>query len=348
MILDCAVRHPFSESFSLDLGFVIDFAKEGPIAALFGPTGSGKSATLAAIAGVFRPERGRILFGDEVFYDWGGSISRQPSIRRVGWVPQDALLFPHMTVEANLNFGEPRAKGKGGPALDEVARVLDLAPLLGRGTRALSGGERQRVALGRALLSAPRLLLLDEPVSALDEASRFRALGFVERVVGEFGVPALFVSHQRTEVMRLANRVVRLEGGKSVEEGSAADVLGHAPGTGSVDSLLRLEPGPAGPTLSGRPVSVAGGATVAAPAWARLPSSAVLLARHAPTDLSARNAMPGRVLTVAEAGGVVRVAVDAGQAIAADLTPAAVRDLGLAPGAEVFCVFKAQALEVIG
>ncbi|HEU4394846.1 MAG TPA: TOBE-like domain-containing protein, partial [Planctomycetota bacterium] len=119
-------------------------------------------------------------------------------------------------------------------------------------------------------------------------------------------------------------------------------------GTGSVDSLLRLEPGPAGPTLSGRAVAVAGGTVVSGTCWARLPSSAVLLARHAPTDLSARNALPGRVLTVTEAGGVVRVAVDAGQAIAADLTPAAVRDLGLAPGAEVFCVFKAQALEVIG
>ena len=347
MILDCAVRHPLSESFTLDLGFVIDFARDGPIAALFGPTGSGKSATLSAIAGVFRPERGRILFGDEVFYDWGESVSRQPSIRRVGWVPQDALLFPHMTVEANLRFGAPRAAGKGGPGFTQVAKVLDLDPILGRGTRSLSGGERQRVALGRAILSAPRLLLLDEPVSALDEASRLRALGLVERVVEEFRVPALFVSHQRTEVMRLAKRVVRLEEGKSVEEGPATEVLGHLPSPGGVDSLLRLEPGPAGPTLSGRAVSVAGGTAVSRPCWARLSSAAVLLARHAPTDLSARNALPGRVLTVAEAGGVVRVAVDAGQAIAADLTPAAVRDLALAPGAEVWCVFKAQALEVL-
>ena len=161
-------------------------------------------------------------------------------------------------------------------------------------------------------------------------------------------MPALFVSHQRTEVLRLAGRVVRMEGGKSVEDGPAAEVLGHAPAAGSVDSLLRLEPGPAGPTLAGRAVSVAGGAAVAAATWARLPSASVLLARHAPTDLSARNALPGRVVTVTPAGPLVRVAVDAGQAIVADLTPDAVRDLGLAPGAEVWCVFKAQALEVIG
>lgn len=348
MILDVSVRHPFSGSFSLDLGFVLDFGRDGPVAALFGPTGSGKSATLAAIAGVLRPRRARILFGGEPFVDWQGNDWSPPPRRRVGWVPQDGLLFPHMTVEENLRFGEARARGAAAPGFAEVARVLELEPLLARGTAALSGGERQRVALGRAVLSGPRLLLLDEPVSALDDASRFRALGFVERVVGEFSVPALFVSHQRTEVLRLARRVVRLEAGKSVEEGPAAEVLGPAPAAGSVDNLLRLEPGPAGPTLSGRAVSVAGDAVPDRPAWARLPSAAVLLARHRPGDLSARNALPGRVLSIAEAGPAVRVAVDAGQAIVADLTPASVRDLALAPGAEVWCVFKAQALEVIG
>jgi molybdate transport system ATP-binding protein len=347
VILDCTVRTPLSESFELNVSFVLDLDRDGPVVALFGPTGSGKSTTLAAVAGTLRPRRGTIVCDGEVFFDWGPGRWVPASMRRIGWVPQEGLLFPHLSVERNLRFGEPRARLKGGPSFGEVAKVLDLAGLLGRGTADLSGGERQRVALGRALLSAPRLLLLDEPVSALDEASRHRALGFVERVVEEFRIPALFVSHQRTEVLRLAKRVIRLENGVSVEEGPAAEVLGHLPSPGSVDSLLRLEPGPAGPILSGRPVAVAGGVSVAGPCWARLPSAAVLLARGAPSDLSARNALPGRVLALREDGPVVRVAVDAGQPVVADLTPAAVRDLALSPGAEVWCVFKAQSLEVL-
>jgi len=344
VILDVVVRTPLSPSFALDAAFVLDFDRQGPVAALFGPTGSGKSTTLAAIAGVLRPQRDRIRCDNDVYFDWGLPIWLPPSSRRVGWVPQDSLLFPHLTVEENLRFGVRRARGREAPEFGDVARVLELSALLSRGTSSLSGGERQRVALGRALLSGPRLLLLDEPVSALDEASRLRALDFVERVVEEFRVPALFVSHQRTEVLRLAKWVVRMEGGKSVEEGPAAEVLGNLPSPGSVDNLLRLEPGP---LLSGRHVSVSAGVKVERPAWARLPSAAVLLARRAPTDLSARNALPGRVLSIVEAGPLVRVAVDAGQAISADLTPSAVRDLGLSPGADVWCVFKAQALEVI-
>jgi molybdate transport system ATP-binding protein len=349
--LDVRVAARFPGGFALDAAFAIDFGRDGPVAALFGPTGSGKTSTLAAIAGTLRPDRGHVSLGDTVLYDWNLREDLPPEERGVGLVPQDGLLFPHMTVERNLRFGEGRARGEG-PGLDRVAEVLELGPLLGRAPAGLSGGERQRVAIGRALLSGPRLLLLDEPVSALDEAARFRALSFVERVVGEFRVPALFVSHARTEVLRLARTAVRMEGGRTLEVGPAAEVLGHAPSPHGVDNLLRLEPPPEGgagrAVLSGRVVAVADGAAVVRPCWARLPSSAVLLARRAPTDLSARNAIPGRVLAVTEAGSVARVAVDAGQPIVADLTPAAARDLGLSAGAEVHCVFKAQSLEVLG
>ncbi|MCK6479655.1 MAG: ATP-binding cassette domain-containing protein [Planctomycetes bacterium] len=350
--LDVLARRQVSKEFLLDADFEIAFEDALPVAALFGPTGCGKSTTLAAVAGVPDPDRGRIAIGEEVLFDWNRNWSLPADRRRVGWVPQDGLLFPHLTVEANLRYGMRRRGAEEAPSFDRVVAVLEAGPLLARSPASLSGGERQRAALGRAILSGPRLLLLDEPVSALDEAARLRALAFLERVAGEFRIPALFVSHQRTEVLRLARTVVRMEGGRAVETGPAAEVLGHGPIHGSVDNLLRLEPPAGGPApgraaVSGREVAVAEGAVVAGPCWARLPSAAVLLARHAPTDLSARNALPGRVLAVAAAGPVVRVHVDAGQAVCADLTEAAVRDLGIAPGAEVVCVFKAQALEVL-
>jgi molybdate transport system ATP-binding protein len=341
-----------SREFLLDADFSVAFGDALPVAALFGPTGCGKSTTLAAVAGTLQPERGRIAFGDRVLFDWNRKVRLLPEERRVGWVPQDALLFPHRTVEANLRFGTGRAGNGDAPGFDRVVDVLDLRPLLGRWPGALSGGERQRVALGRALLSAPRLLLLDEPVSALDEAGRLRALSFVERVVGEFRVPALFVSHHRTEVLRLARTVVRMEGGRAVETGPAAEVLGHGPIHGGVDNLLRLEPAPGTVVpgvalLAGREVAVAEGAAVEAPCWARIPSTAILLALHEPTDLSARNALPGRIIAVAAAGTHVRVSVDVGQAVTVELTTGAVRDLGIEVGVELFCVFKAQALEVL-
>ncbi len=350
--LDVLARRRVSKEFSLDADFKVPFDDALPVAALFGPTGCGKSTTLAAIAGIPDPERGRVALGEFVLFDWDRDYRLPPEDRRVGWVPQEALLFPHMTVERNLRFGEGRAARGGALDFDRVVAVLEMGPLLARAPGALSGGERQRVALGRALLSGPRLLLLDEPISALDEAARLRALAFLERVAGEFRIPALFVSHQRTEVLRLARTVVRMEAGRAVETGPAAEVLGHGPVHGSVDNLLRLEPpvekgAPGRALLSGREVSVAEGAVVDGPRWGRLPSAALLLARHAPTELSARNALHGRVIAVAVAGPVVRVSVDAGQVLVADLTEGAVRELGIAPGAEVVCVFKAQALEVL-
>ncbi len=339
MRITAQLQTRLGETFALDV--VLDLSLDGddPVAALFGPSGCGKSSTLLALAGLL-PVDGTVALDDVPL------AGLPPEERGIGLVPQEALLFPHLTVAGNLSFAAQRAR-RSGPARAAVEDVLGLTPLLGRRPDALSGGERQRVAIGRALLAAPRLLLLDEPVSALDERARWSVLGFVERVVRELRVPTLYVSHQREEVLRLASVAARMDAGRVVETGAPDAVLG-APSLGTVWNLFRATGmGDAEADVAGRrvvlPRPVAAGALV----WCRLSSGAITLRRSAPTDtVSARNRLPGRVVRVWDTNDRVRVAVDCGVALQIDLTPQAARELDLADGVDVTCEFKAHALEV--
>lgn len=180
------------------------------ITALFGPSGSGKTTTLDAIAGLRRPATGRILVGDRALYESSHDIDLPPHQRRVGYVPQDPALFPHMNVRRNVLYG--RRPGQR-LALDTVSRMLEVGTLLDRRVADLSGGERQRVALARALMSAPDLLLLDEPLAAVDVERRRRILPYLLRVRDDLKVPVVYVSHDRAEVDRLADRVIVLDNG---------------------------------------------------------------------------------------------------------------------------------------
>lgn len=227
-----------------------------------------------------------------------------------------------------------------------------LGALLARRPAALSGGERQRVALGRALLAAPRLLLLDEPVSALDSQARWRVLGFVERVVREFRVPTLYVSHARTEVMRIAPVTARMDAGRVVETGPSARVLPDDD-AGPVWNLLRATADPGDGTTHhatafgahlALPAEVAAGSEV----WCRVSSGVItLLPGGAATAGSARNRLPGRVISVSTLGARRRVLVDAGVPLQVDVTEDAVAELGVAPGVTLVCTFKAYALELL-
>jgi molybdate transport system ATP-binding protein len=187
------------------------FAVSGGVTALVGPSGVGKSSVLEAIAGLLRPEAGRVTVGGTVLYDSAAGIDLAPEQRACGMVFQDLRLFPHRNVRDNLRYGErlapPERRFLG---LDEVAAFLDIAPLLARRPRTLSGGEAQRVAIGRALLSGPRFLLMDEPLTALDEARREAIMAVVERIRSELALPILLVSHDRADVARLADQVVEL------------------------------------------------------------------------------------------------------------------------------------------
>jgi len=185
----------------------------GGITALFGPSGSGKTTTLDTIAGLRRPISGRIAVGERVLFDASRGVDLAPHLRHVGYVPQDPALFPHMNVRRNVLYGRrPGQKLE----LDVVARMLEMGNLLERRVPDLSGGERQRVALARALMSAPDVLLLDEPLAAVDLERRRRILPYLVRVRDDLGVPVIYVSHDRTEVDQLADRVIVLDEGRVV------------------------------------------------------------------------------------------------------------------------------------
>ncbi|HEY6024897.1 MAG TPA: molybdenum ABC transporter ATP-binding protein [Pseudolabrys sp.] len=203
--------------FSIDVSFTSDSGAT----ALFGPSGAGKTSIINMIAGLLTPDRGRIVLDDEVLFDTAARIDVPAWRRRIGYVFQEGRLFPHFTIKRNLEYG----RWMGGLPADattfaHVVELLNIGPLLDRRPGKLSGGERQRVAVGRALLMHPLLLLLDEPLASLDTARKRDILPYLERLRDEAKVPIIYVSHNAAEVKRIASRVVRLEGGRIIGTGS--------------------------------------------------------------------------------------------------------------------------------
>ena len=333
------------------------------LTALFGPSGAGKSAILAAIAGATRPDRGRIALGSLTLFDHAAGVDLAPEQRGIGWVFQDARLFPHLSVDANLRYGLRRAKGRPTTvAFDEVIEVLGIGHLLQRRPRRLSGGERQRVAMGRALLSQPRLLLMDEPLSALDSARKAEILPFLERLKTAFDLPILYVSHSLTEVTRLADRMVVIEDGRILAQGILADVLvrDDLPGlawrpdaAAALDTHVIAHDTERGLTrlsadddvemlvpLLDRPTG--------APARLLVMARDVLIARDPPGRISARNILAGRVesLTLRPDGAVLAVlSIGRRARLLSAVTAQAARDLELAPGVQVWAIVKSMAVE---
>lgn len=325
------------------------------ITALFGPSGSGKTTLLRVIAGLERDAEGRVALDDVV---WQGDGFRVPAhARRVGVVFQDGRLFPHLTVEGNLRFAAKRAAVHT-IGVDEVVAALDLAPLLARRPISLSGGEKQRVALGRALVGNPRLLLMDEPLSSLDVARKREILPHIERLPAAFGVPVLYVTHDLDEVARLATSVLLLGAGRVTGVGSVTDVmqrleLGALAGTRETGAVLVAR-------VAGRDGALAaldlGRQTIAVPlpgvaqgtaVRVRVHASDVAIATVRPRRISIRNILEATILRIdaAEDGDVdVLLAVDE-QQLRARITRGAAVELELAVGQAVFALVKGVALE---
>src|SRR6185369_3537262 len=207
----------------------VRFEAEAPIVGLFGRSGSGKTSVINAIAGIVTPSRGTISVNDVCLFDAAKRVDVPPERRRVGYVFQDALLFPHMDVEANLTYGQ-RLRAPVDRLIDEahVVELLGLGPMLRRRPATLSGGEKQRVAIGRALLAQPRILLMDEPLASLDGPRKAEILSYIERLRDDLRIPIIYVSHSAAEVKRLADTVVLLSEGKCIAVGDA-DALMRQP-----------------------------------------------------------------------------------------------------------------------
>ncbi len=194
---------------------------EARVTAIVGPSGAGKTSLLETIAGFRTPRRGRIELDGEVLLDLAAGRNLPARVRRIGYVPQDDTLFPHLTVRRNLGYASAAGRGSPPGEFERVVAVLELEPFLERGTSKLSGGERRRVALGRALLAHPRLLLCDEPLAGLHPELKVRILSYLKRVREEFPIPMLYVAHDAAEVAMLADEVVSLERGNVVGRGAA-------------------------------------------------------------------------------------------------------------------------------
>jgi molybdate transport system ATP-binding protein len=341
-------------------GFTLDADFQMPtpgIVALFGRSGCGKSTTINIISGLLAPDSGRVELDGTVLDDTTGGISIPAERRRIGYVFQDARLFPHFSVLRNLRYGLKRA-ADGEPTIgfERIVALLGLEGLLQRRPHQLSGGERQRVSLGRALLSQPRLLLLDEPLASLDVARREEVLPYLELLRDNLSIPMVYVSHQFDEVLRLATHVVLLDAGRVLAQGSLNEVsllpaLRSIVGPDSVGAVLDgivttvdavygmadLQVGRGALNVNVR------GVTVGEHVRVQLLARDIILATQAPRGLSIRNELQGRITEVSrDEEDAMLVKVDVGGAtVLARVTQSAVASLGMRPGLDVWVLVKA-------
>lgn len=344
MSLQVALRHGQGD-FRLDVAFETG----GGVTALFGPSGAGKSSIVAAVAGLLEPDEGRIVLDGTVLTDTDSRIFAAPHQRRAGLVFQDARLFPHMHVKNNLLYGWRRATQKADAGeIDRIVAMLGLEPLLARRPHNLSGGEKARVALGRALLSSPDILLLDEPLASLDAARRGEILPYLERLRDEARVPMLYVSHVVDEVARLADHVVLLERGRVIGQGNAATCLVGRDGLGAVIDGVVLGPREDGLTELGFDTGRLAVTAKAAPGTRlrlRIGAGDILIARAQPKEISANNVLRVTVRQVTVTDDICDVVLSAGPApLLARITAASARRLALAPGLPVFAIIKSVTL----
>ena len=343
--------------FKLDLRF-----KTGPgVLILFGASGAGKSLTLQLLAGLQTPDQGRIRVGGDVLFDSGRLINLPVRSRGVGFVFQNLALFPHLNTRQNVSYGLAHLSGiERQQRVEAMLEKLKIDRLADRFTQTLSGGEQQRVALARALVTLPRMLLLDEPLSALDLSIKRSILADLQRINQELRIPILYVTHDRSEALSLGEHLLVLEAGRAVAEGKPIDVLtqplkesvANLTGVENLFDVRIVERNPERGTLT----CDAGGCRLEIPYgdWpidrllrVGLRSGDILLAVSPPEGLSAQNILPGRIQRIESADYEVSLAVDCGRIFIVTLTRSALETLKLSPERAVWLIFKAHSCHVL-
>jgi molybdate transport system ATP-binding protein len=343
-------------------GFTLEarLSSTGLVTALFGRSGAGKSTLTALITGLLHPTSGRVVLDDRVLVDTRAGIMVPPRRRRIGAVFQDGRLFPHLTVRQNLLYATWFRRGAGAQRLGEIAELLGVGPLLARFPATLSGGEKQRVAIGRALLAEPELLVLDEPLASLDTPRKAEILPYLERLRDELKLPMIYVSHALDEVVHLADTLVLLEAGRVAAVGPIDAVMSRldlGPGTGRAEAgaviaarVTSIDPVPGLATLT-----FAGG-TLRIPAGALTPGRTlrlhirardVAIATVEPQGLSILNVLRAEIVELADVDNAsVEVVLDlGGSRLVARVTRLSAQTLGLTPGRKVHALIKSVAFD---
>lgn len=353
MQFELSLRHRFPDC-DLDLSVT-----GGPgVTALFGPSGAGKTTAIKVMAGLLHPEHGRVALGERALFDSAAGIALPAHKRRLGYVFQDGRLFPHLTVRQNIRFGVRYSTGRRDLSEDLLVDLLGLAALMDRRPATLSGGETQRVALARALLANPEMLLMDEPLAALDTPRKEDILPYLDRLKTEMRMPILYVTHAVEEIARLADHVAILEAGRITRQGPVFDVLSDPDAmpllgvreAGAIlqaqvvehlgDGLTRLSAGPGRLELPG--ITAPPGETLRL----RILATDVMLANVRPEGLSARNILPVTIgsLQSGRGPGIAVVLLLGDQRLLARVTSRSCDEMGLAPGQNIFAILKATAV----
>ncbi len=344
------IQHAF-RGFSLDARF----EAHAGVTALFGRSGSGKTTLINAIAGVLTPQSGRIVVGDRVLFDRDAGINVPVHKRGIGYVFQEPRLFPHLSVARNLRYGMRfRTSGAAALGFDHVVDLLGLSTLIDRAPAALSGGEKQRVAIGRALLSSPDILLMDEPLAALDAPRKAEILPFLARLRDEVAVPIVYVSHSMGEVARLASHMVMLKDGAVITQGHTEAVLSDPEmvpwvGVRSAGSVLSARLDAQEPDGLSR-LAISGGVLympkvagdIGAQVRVRVMAQDVMLSLSEPSDMSALNILRCRVLSIRKGdgpGAIVQLECGTDRLLAR-VTRRSVARLALDAGSQCYAVLK--------
>lgn len=354
-MLEIIIKHR-QGNFSLDAAFR---GAESGVTALFGPSGAGKTSVVNMVAGLLRPQAGRIAVNGFRLFDSAQGIDLPPEKRRIGYVFQDGRLLPHLSVRANLTYGMRRTPpGRRFVQFDPVVELLGIGHLLHRRPSRLSGGEKQRVAIGRALLTSPALLLMDEPLASLDAARKAEVMPFIMRLGREFAIPILYVSHALDEILHLAVRMVMIQEGRVLAEGDPEDLLSRSDlqshlGRSETESVIstvvdapedafgltRLRFGDR--ILKVLHIQAAKGDSVRV----RIPARQVAIALTPPGQTSFQNVFPGKIREICDHGDpFVDVRLDIGRSLWARITRQSLSELNLKPGQPVFALVKSVAV----